>query len=124
MSLESTPFEEWPLHTQMMYYFFIAAQCDSDEYFNKGLELLKSGKIDVFGKDEDNQIFRELSHGRWMAPKCRAICNEIMKLTNMTMEDIRVHIANVYRIPKWSENHWDEYETYDCEGICMKSHSK
>ena len=123
--MEPKPLEELPLHSQMMWYFFVASQKntkDGDEYFNKGLELLKSGKIDIF--DRDNQIFCELSHGRWMAPKCRAICNEIMKLTNMTMEDIRVHIAKIYRKPKWSENHWNEYETCDCEGICMKSHSK
>ena len=82
---------------------------DNDEYFNKGLDILKSGNVDILDHSYDNQIFRELSCGRWMAPKCREICSEIMKLTNMTMEDIRVHIANVYKIPKWSENHWDEY---------------
>jgi hypothetical protein len=122
MELESTHIEEWPLYSQMMLQFFLAAHGDNDIYFNKGLDILKSGKIDVFDPDYDNQIFRELSVGRWMAPKCRAICNEIMKLTNMTMEDIRVHIAKIYQIYSWSEYRWVEYENCDCEGVCMKSH--
>jgi hypothetical protein len=122
MELESTPIEDWPLYSQMMLQFFLAAHGDNDIYFNKGLDILKSGKIDVFDPDYDNQIFRELRCGRWMAPKCRAICNEIMKLTNMTMEDIRVHIAKIYQIYSWSEYRWVEYENCDCEGVCMKSH--
>jgi hypothetical protein len=124
MSSKSNHFEGYPLHTQMMMYFFLASNDDNDAEFNKGLDILKSGNIDVF--NEDNQIFRELSVGRWMAPKCRALCNEIMKLTNMSMEDIRNHIDKVYNRPpnSWSENHWNEYDNCDCEGICMKSHSK
>ena len=114
------PVEELPLYSQMMWHFFLACHPKYEEHFNQGLELLKSGKVNVF--DYDNQIFRELRCGRWMAPKCRAICNEIMKLTNMTMEDIRVHIAKIYHIPSWDENLWSEYENCDCEGVCMKSH--
>jgi hypothetical protein len=120
MNSKPRPLEELPLYSQMMWWFFAASFSDNDENFNQGLTILKSGKINVF--DYDNQIFRELRCGRWMAPKCRVICNEIMKLTNMTMEDIRVHISNIYHIPTWSEDRWAEYENCDCEGVCMKSH--
>lgn len=122
MSSESRPIEEFPLYTQMMWWFFLACYSDSDEEFNQGMNILKSGKIDVFDADYDNRIFRELRCGRWMAPKCRAICNEIMKQKNITMNDIRVHIANIYHIPSWSEDRWAEYKNCDCENVCMKSH--
>ncbi len=119
-SNEIKPFEEWPLHSQMMYHFFVTAFSDRDEDFNRGLDILKSGKIDVF--DHDNTLFRELNGGgRWMAPRCRAICNEIMKLTGMTMDDILTHIGKIYHHDMGSFN-WTEYVNCDCEGVCMKSH--
>ncbi len=116
------PFEEWPPYTQMIWYFFVSVgnYSTNNEDFNKGLEILRSGKVDIFS--EDNQLFRELSNSRWWAPKCRLICNEIMRLTNMTMEDIRVYIAKVKHFDKWSEDIWNEYDNCDCERVCMKLH--
>lgn len=99
--------EDLSPHTRMMRFFFLAALSDNDGDFSEGLALLANENIDVFS--EDNTLFRELSHGRWTAPKCRTICNKIMDKTGMSMQCIRQHISTIYHLPYWNEqDYWTE----------------
>lgn len=61
----------------MMYYLFLAAFEESDEHFNRGLEVLRSGTVDIHAFD--NQLLRELYIPRWSPERQHILFSEVSK---------------------------------------------
>jgi hypothetical protein len=64
-------------HNEMMWNFMVALFFKESDtpHFNRGMELLRSGRVDPF--QMDNQLFRELRLGRWSEKRTLEIYNEI-----------------------------------------------